>query len=259
MAIAALRRLSRPAITLAGLVVAWDALVLALALPPFMLPRPWQVARTLVERADFLAPHAASTLVEILAGLLLGTALGFAAGCAVAMLPALRRWAEPVMVASQAVPVFAIAPLLVLWFGYGMASKVAMATLIVFFPVAIAVRDGIAGTPILLVRNARCMGFGPVRILWRVRVPAALPGIASGLRMAAALAPIGAVIGEWVGASEGLGFVMMQANARMQTDVMFAALLILAVLAVALHAAVDRSMRRIVHWQPHIDRDGDPT
>lgn len=259
MAINTLRRLTRPVVTLAGLLAAWDAIVLALALPPFMLPRPWQVARTMVERADFLVAHAASTLLEILAGLLLGTALGSAVGCAVAMLPSLRRWAEPIVVASQAVPVFAIAPLLVLWLGYGMASKIAMATLVVFFPVAIAVRDGIAGTPALLVRNARCMGFGPVRILWRVRVPAALPGVASGLRMAAALAPIGAVIGEWVGASEGLGFVMMQANARMQTDVMFAALVVLAALAVTLHAAVDRSMRSLVHWQPDIDRDGDPT
>lgn len=259
MAIPILRRLTRPALTLAGLLAAWDALVLALALPAFMLPRPWQVARTLAERADFLAPHAASTLLEILAGLLLGTALGSAVGCAVAMLPSLRRWVEPAMVASQAVPVFAIAPLLVLWLGYGMASKIAMATLVVFFPVAVAVRDGIAGTPALLVRNAQCMGFGPVRILWRVRVPAALPSVASGLRMAAALAPIGAVIGEWVGASEGLGFVMMQANARMQTDVMFAALVVLAALAVALHAAVDRTMRRLVHWHPDIDRDGDPT
>ena len=252
-----LRHLIRPATTIAGLLLAWDAIVLALDLPAFMLPRPWRVARVLAERADFLAAHAASTLVEILAGLLLGSALGCAIGCAVAVLPALRRWAEPVVVASQAIPVFAIAPLLVLWLGYGLASKIAMATLVVFFPVAIAVRDGIAGTPDLLVRNARCMGFGEAMVLWRVRLPAAMPGLASGLRVAAALAPIGAVIGEWVGASEGLGFVMMQANARMQTDVMFAALLVLAVLAVALHAAVDRSMRKLVHWHPDIDREGD--
>ncbi len=257
MAAQLLARLGRPVATFAGLLVAWDALVLLLALPPYMLPRPWRVAGTLVERAGFLAGHAASTMLEILAGLVLGTALGCAIGCAIAVLPVLRRWAEPVVVASQAVPVFAIAPLLVLWLGYGLASKVAMATLVVFFPVAIAMRDGIAGTPSILVRNARCLGFGPARILWRVRIPAAMPSLASGMRMAAALAPIGAVIGEWVGAAEGLGFVMVQANARMQTELMFAALLVLAALAVALHAAVDRSMRRLVHWHHDMDRDGD--
>jgi putative hydroxymethylpyrimidine transport system permease protein len=254
MATRGIARLGRAVVTAAGLLAAWDALVLLLDLPAYMLPRPWRVGMALLERADFLATHAASTLVEIVAGLLLGSALGCTIGCAVAVLPALRRWAEPMVVASQAIPVFAIAPLLVLWFGYGLASKIAMATLVVFFPVAIATRDGIAATPELLVRNARCMGFGAARIVWRVRLPAALPGIASGLRMAAALAPIGAVIGEWVGAAEGLGFVMMQANARMQTDLMFAALLVLATLAVALHAAVDRSMRRLVHWQPDIEQ-----
>jgi len=156
-----------------------------------------------------------------------------------------------VLVASQAVPVFALAPILVLWLGYGMASKVAMACLVIFFPVALAFWDGLRRTDPGWLDLARTMDARPWALLWRIRVPAALPALASGLRMAAAVAPIGAVIGEWVGASYGLGFLMFQANARMQTDLVFASLAVLAALAVALYALVDTALRRALPWIPY--------
>jgi putative hydroxymethylpyrimidine transport system permease protein len=158
-----------------------------------------------------------------------------------------------VLVASQALPVFALAPLLTLWLGYGLASKVAMATLIIYFPVTAAFYDGLRRVDPGWLDMARVMGAGPGAVLRLVRLPAALPAFGSGLRVATAVAPIGAVVGEWVGSSAGLGYLMLHANGRMQTDLMFAALLVLAVMAVGLYALVDRGLAAAITWAP---RDG---
>jgi len=156
----------------------------------------------------------------------------------------------PVLVISQAIPVFALAPILVLWLGYGMASKVAMAVLIIFFPVASSFYSGMQRTEPDLLELARIMGAGPLAVLRTIIIPSALPAFASGLRVATAVAPIGAVVGEWVGSSAGLGFYMLHANARMQIDVMFAALTVLAVTSLTLYFIVDRLLDRLVYWQP---------
>ena len=155
----------------------------------------------------------------------------------------------PILVISQAIPVFALAPVLVLWLGYGLASKVAMATLIIYFPVTAAFFDGLRRTEPGWLDLARTMGGGRMSILRHVQVPAALPALSSGIRVATAVAPIGAIVGEWVGSSAGLGYLMLQANARMQVDVMFAALFILAIFAVSLYTAVDAGLRRALPWQ----------
>jgi putative hydroxymethylpyrimidine transport system permease protein len=197
-----------------------------------------------------LLGHAGVTLAEMLLGLLLGTLLGGASALLLAAWPAGRRWLLPLLVVSQAVPVFALAPLLTLWLGFGMASKVAMATLIIFFPVATAFYDGLRRTEPGWLDLAATMGASPGAVLWRLRVPAALPALASGLRVAAAVAPIGAVVGEWVGASAGLGYLMLHANGRSQTDVMFAALAVLAAMALALWFAMDALLRALLPWQP---------
>ena len=168
-----------------------------------------------------------------------------------------RRWLLPVLVISQAVPVFALAPLLVLWFGYGIASKVAMATLIIYFPVTAAFHDGLRRTEPGWLDLARTMDASRWSALRHVRIPAALPALSSGLRVATAVAPIGAVVGEWVGSSAGLGYLMLHANARMQIDVMFAALFTLAVLAVALYFTMDTLLRRAMPWLPDSVPDND--
>jgi putative hydroxymethylpyrimidine transport system permease protein len=240
----------RPLAVFGGLLVAWQLLVWALALPPFILPPPTRVAATLVERWDFLLAQAMTTLAEMVLGLAAGAIFG--AGCALllAQFAPARRWLLPMVIASQAIPVFAIAPLLVIWFGYGIVSKVIAAALVIFFAVTSTFYDGLTRTERGFIDLARVMGASPLRLLIHVRLPAALPALASGLRVAAVVAPIGAVIGEWVGASAGLGFVMLNANARMQTDLMFAALFILAIVGVALYHAVDAALRRLVPWQP---------
>ena len=182
-----------------------------------------------------------------------GTVLGSATALFVHAFRPARRWLMPLVVSSQALPVFAIAPLLMIWFGLGLGSKIAMATLIIYFPIASALNDGLERVPSVYMDLGRTMGLSERQLLWRVRLPAAMPSLASGLRVAVTVAPIGAVVGEWVGAAGGLGFVMTQANARLQTDTTFAALLVLVALVLVLRTAVDLVLDVLVFWSPKTD------
>jgi putative hydroxymethylpyrimidine transport system permease protein len=242
--------LLRPLITFFGFLAVWWALTRFTALPAFMLPAPADVAGALWQQRDLLFWNTLTTLTEILLGLLFGTLFGGFAAIAIVASPLLQRWLMPVLVLSQAIPVFALAPLLVLWLGFGIASKVVMAVLVIFFPVTANFADGLRRTDPGWLDLARTMNASPWAMLRHVRLPAALPAFASGLRVATAVAPIGAIIGEWVGASSGLGFVMINANARIQTNLMFAALFILAVVAIVLYVLVDRGLRMLLRWSP---------
>ncbi len=239
----------RPLVTALGLLAAWEALVWLTGVPPYILPPPSRVAVVLVDRFPLLAGEAAWTAAEMVLGLALGLVLGAALAVVFAASAGWRRWALPLVIVSQAIPVIAIAPLLVLWLGYGMASKVAMAALVIFFPVVSSLYDGLRRTDAEWIELARTMDAGPRAILLQIRLPAALPAFASGARIAAAVAPIGAVIGEWVGASAGLGFLMTQSLARGQTPLAFAALFALCLLGLALYYATDQAARRFVPWQ----------
>ena len=241
--------LLRGAVIFLGLLAVWQALVSLTAVESFILPGPLAVARALASRWSLLAENAGVTILEILLGLACGSLLGAASALLIAAFRPARQWLLPVLVVSQAIPVFALAPLLVLWLGYGLASKVAMATLIIYFPVTAAFYDGLKRTEPGWLDLARTMGGSRLAVLRVIRIPAALPALASGLRVATAVAPIGAVVGEWVGSSAGLGYMMLHANARLQIDVMFAALFVLAVFAVLLYFAVDRLLRLALPWQ----------
>ncbi|SER70100.1 putative hydroxymethylpyrimidine transport system permease protein [Tranquillimonas rosea] len=238
------------AVHLAGpalLVIAlWQAVVVALDMPPFILPGPARVAQALWTSRVLIAENAVVTIIEVLAGLVLGAVLGAGSAIGLAASERARRLLRPILVFSQAVPVFALAPILTLWFGYGLASKIAMALLIIYFPVTSAFFDALMRTPSGWLDLARVMGAGRRQVMWRVRVPAALPGFVSGLKLAAVYAPIGAIIGEWVGASKGLGYLMLLANGRAKIDLMFAALLVLAVFTLLLHAGVDRATEALL-------------
>ena len=246
---AAARAIARPLIILGGLVVAWDLLVRITDAPHFILPGPMRVAGALIARADLIFEHAGTTFIEIVAGLAIGAIVGCTSAVAMIYFRPARRWLLPLLVVSQAVPVFALAPILVLWLGYGMASKIAMAVLIIYFPVTAAFFDGLRRTEPGWLDLAHVMNGSRWATLRLVRIPAALPALASGLRVATAVAPIGAIVGEWVGSSAGLGFLMLHANARLQVDLMFAALLVLALFAVVLYFSVDAALRRAIPWQ----------
>jgi putative hydroxymethylpyrimidine transport system permease protein len=209
----------------------WHILVVLTGLPAFILPSPARVGLALFGNFELIAHHASVTMAEVMIGLLLGTFLGVVTAISLALSPIARVVVRPMMVLSQALPVFALAPVLTLWLGYGLWPKIIMALLIIYFPVA-------------KVMQAR-----PWQIMRHIRIPAAIPALASGLRLAAVYAPIGAIIGEWVGASQGLGYLMLLANGRAKIDLMFAALIVLAVLTLLLHASVDRLCSYVVRRQ----------
>lgn len=242
-------RIWRPLAVLAGLVLLWQLIVWVTDAPRYILPGPPAVLKALAVHATSLAGHAGVTLAEILFGWLFGSLLGCAAAITLIAARGLRPWLLPLLVASQAIPVFAIAPLLVLWLGYGMASKVAMATMIIFFPVTAAFYDGLRRAEPGWLDLASSMNASRWRRLRYIQIPAALPSLASGLRVATAVAPIGAIVGEWVGSSAGLGYMMLHANARLQIDLVFAALFLLAILAISLYYTVDSLLRAAIPWQ----------
>ncbi|HTQ71275.1 MAG TPA: ABC transporter permease [Acidocella sp.] len=240
----------RPVVTLLGLLALWWALARFFGIPPFLLPGPGAVARALAAQRGFLLQNMLVTLVEIVLGLGLGTLFGAMLALAMVFSRGLQRWLLPLLLLSQAVPVFALAPLLVLWLGFGLASKVLMAVVVIFFPVTAAFYDGLRRTDPGWLDLARTMGASNISVLLHVRLMAALPAFGAGLRIAAAVAPIGAILGEWAGASAGLGYVMLNANARMQTDLMFAALVLLAALTILLWVGVDVLLKKLLHWAP---------
>lgn len=232
-------------IAMVVLVAVWQLVIWITGVPKFILPKPLSVAETLWSSRALIWEHAQVTIIEVLLGIALGALLGIGTAIQLASSANARAILRPILVFSQAVPVFALAPLLTLWFGYGMLSKIIMAVLIIYFPVTSAFFDGLMNTPKAYLDLGKSMGATDRQALWRLRVPAAMPSLGSGLRLAAVYAPIGAVIGEWVGASKGLGYLMLLANGRVKTDLLFASLIVLAVLTVILHLAVDQFAKRL--------------
>nr|WP_260260468.1 ABC transporter permease [Vibrio intestinalis] len=243
-----LNSIARMVISIAVILGLWQLVVVAFDMPSFILPAPLDVLERLVVRYDVLLKHTWVTAQEILLGLLLGLSMGLLFALQMLLFEPLKRWLLPILIASQAIPVFAIAPVLMLWLGYGIASKVVMAAIIIFFPVTTCCYDGLRNTPRGYLDLAQTMGASKWQKLRHIQLPASLPILASGIRVAVVIAPIGAVVGEWVGSSQGLGYLMLQANARMIIDEMFAALFILALLSIALYFFTDKLLKRLIPW-----------
>jgi len=227
----------------------WEAGCRVFALPDFILPPPGRIVAVALLRADLLLPHAAVTAAEILAGLALALAVAVPLAIGMFARPWLEKALAPFIVASQAVPVFAIAPLLVIWLGYGMASKVLMAAVIIFFPITVSLLEGLKGCDRDYRALFRLMGAGFGVTLRLLYWPWALPQFFAGLKVAVSVATIGAVIGEWVGAQQGLGYLMIQANARLKVDLVFAAILYLSAMGLGLWLLVGALERRVIRWR----------
>ncbi|WP_330926025.1 ABC transporter permease [Candidatus Sororendozoicomonas aggregata] len=244
-----MRNSLKPFTVFAGLLTLWQLLTLSIDIPSYILPGPDRVVVSLINNADLLWENTLITLSEMLMGLVLGVIAGIILAITLVYFTGLRPWLLPVLLITQAIPTFAMAPILMLWFGYGLTSKVVMTMLMIFFPVATCCYDGLRHTHQDWLDMASTMGSSKLTAMRYIRWPSALPALASGLRVAVVVAPIGAVIGEWVGSSEGLGYVMLQANARLLTDQMFAALSVLAFCSVGLYAITDRLLRWLIPWQ----------
>ncbi len=226
----------------------WQSIIVIFEMPSFILPTPLAVFERLIERHEVLFKHTLVTAQEIVFGLLLGLFMGLFFALQMLLFKPIKHWLLPILIASQAIPVFAIAPVLMLWLGYGMASKIVMAALIIFFPVTTCCYDGLRNTPTGYLDLAKTMGATKWQMLRHIQLPASLPTLASGIRVAVVIAPIGAVAGEWVGSSAGLGYLMLQANARMMIDEMFAALLILSALSILLYFVTDKALKKFIPW-----------
>ena len=219
----------------------WQGIVWLTGVPSFILPSPLRVAQAALDNRVLIAENALVTATEVILGLITGTVLGAFTAVQFATSDRLQRLVMPLLIFTQAVPVFALAPILTLWFGYGIASKVVMAVLIIYFPVTSAFYDGLTRVPADILDMAKTMGGTKRQIMRRIKIPHALPSLGTGLKLAAVYAPIGAVIGEWVGASKGLGYLMLLANGRAKTDLMFASLLTLVVMTLLLSLAVSKA------------------
>jgi putative hydroxymethylpyrimidine transport system permease protein len=230
------------------LLLIWQTSVWLFEIPAFILPGPGVVFATIFTESAMLLRHGSITALEIVVGLAAGCLLGAATAVGMHLFPIFRRFTYPVVVVSQTLPVFAIAPLLMIWFGFGLGSKIAMTILIIYFPICTALYFGMRNTQSQLLDLALLSGASRWQTLSHFELPSALPAFATGLRVSATMAPIGAVVGEWVGSSAGLGFVMLNANARMQTSTTFAALVVLAALALIIRAFADHISHRLTRW-----------
>jgi NitT/TauT family transport system permease protein len=230
-------------------VVAWQLAVAIGGLQPSILPPPVLVGQRFVEAfaEGTIQPHLATTLQEIAVGLTVGAVLGLLAGYVMARSPLAERLLSPYIVAAQAVPILALAPLLAIWFGPGLLSKVVICALIVFFPVAVSTMVGIRTVDPRLLELGRSLRATPRQRLWTIEVPAALPSMFGGLRVGVTLAVIGAIVGEWSGASRGLGVLINLARGSLfDIPLMFATLLTIALVGVVLYLAVVLVERRLV-------------
>lgn len=227
----------------------WQILVSFAELPAYILPAPSAVCLALYQQKHAILSHLLPTLAEMICGFTLGILLGVITGTLIAFYRPLHLWFLPLLIISQAIPIFAIAPLLVIWFGFGILSKIIATILMIFFPIVSSFYDGLRRTDAGWLDLAKTMGGKKWRIFWHIRIPAALPHLASGIRIGAVAAPIGAIVGEWVGSSQGLGYLMLNANARMQIDVMFAVLLVIIIVSLTLYFMVDGLLRTLVWWK----------
>jgi ABC-type nitrate/sulfonate/bicarbonate transport system permease component len=238
-----------PATLVVAVLVCWEVGVAVFGTPAYVLPPPSAVWTAFGEVRPLLGAHILTTTTEALAGIVAGATIGVVLAVAVWAVPLFRRLAYPLLVASQTVPMVVLAPLLVLWFGFGLTPKVIVVALIALFPVAISTVQGLAGADDEQIDLLRSMGADRRQILRLVLVPTATPAFFAGLRIAAAYAIAGAVIGEWVGASSGLGLFLTRSQTSFRVDRVFVGVAVIAVLSVALFGVVDVLARVAAPWQ----------
>lgn len=229
-----------PCLLLAGFVMAWELIVRVRGIPPLIVPSPSVVWQSLVAhtRSGFLLIHLGVTLSEILLGFVAGSALGIGLGIGVALSPMLRRILHPYLIASQAMPKLALAPIFVMWFGFGILPKVIITALIVFFPLfenTVTGLNEVDGEALELFAALRASRWQTLRWL---RLPNAVPYVVAGLRVAMVLSIVGAVVAEYVGANRGLGALIISSQGMMDTPLMFAVFVVLVLLGVVLYEAV---------------------
>jgi NitT/TauT family transport system permease protein len=237
-----------PIVAMTLLLVVWEASVHIFKVPPYLLPPPSVVLAEIVKHAPILLKHASATLSVILAGFAASVCIGIPLALAVSFSPLFHRTVYPIIVFSQVIPKIAIAPLFVIWFGFGFLPKVLIAFLVSFFAVVIQSIVGFTSLRPEPVRVARSMGAGPVALFFKIRLPHALPNIFAGLKMAMAASAIGAIVGEFIASQQGLGYLVLVANGEMNTSLSFAGMLLLSLMGIVLYFIVETVEKLTIGW-----------
>jgi NitT/TauT family transport system permease protein len=235
--------------TLFALVLLWELACRFLHIAPFLLPSPTSIMARMAEKPMLFWVHGWYTLYETVAGFLVAVVVGLVAAAIIVVVPSIRDVLMPILLIAQLVPKVAIAPILLVWFGYGVAPKIVIAFLVAFFPIVVNTANGLMAVERELLDLGRSLEASRWQIFWKFRMPAALPELFSGMKIAITLAVIGAIIGEFVGGDKGLGYLIIIANQELDTPLAFAALVIISVAGIALYAAVEVSERFFVPWR----------
>ncbi|MER5772160.1 ABC transporter permease [Streptomyces sp. NPDC001985] len=238
----------RPAALLLVCLVLWWVTAAAGLVEPYLVPSPSATLDVLTGKADYIARHAWVTAYETLLGFAIAAAVGVAAAVIMVYSSAVERTLYPILLLAQVVPKIAVAPLFVVWLGFGIAPKILIAVLIAFFPVVISMVTGLKALDPELLQLSATMGASPWQTFAKIRFPAALPYLFSGLKVAVTLAVTGAVVGEFVGANEGLGYVILQANGNLDTPMLFAGLIMMSLIGVVLFVLVEIAERLLLPW-----------
>jgi ABC-type nitrate/sulfonate/bicarbonate transport system permease component len=243
-----MRRYVAASALVATLLLLWQVATMVWRIDGYLLPSPWAVVRAAVEASDILGQHIWQTTQETLWGFALALAVGLGLGLLIDSSELIRDAVYPLLVTSQTIPIVAIAPLLVIWLGYGIWPKVIVVGLICFFPIVVNTADGLRSADPEAIALLQTMGASQAQILRIVRIPGALPSVFTGIKIAITYSVVGAILGEWVGASKGLGIFMLRATNSFRTDWVFVSIGITAVLSLALFGLVALVERIALPW-----------
>lgn len=238
-----------PAAFIGVLLAGWECFTALTSLPDWIMPGPVRIVRTFFSTFQLMLPHAQSTMIECLVGLTASILMAFLMAVLMDEIPAVKKALYPLLVASQTVPIISLAPLFIIWFGYGIFPKIIVVILVCFFPVTISLLGGLAGVDNEYLELFRSMRATRLNIIRMVKLPLAMPAFFSGLKIAAAYSVMGAVIGEWLGAKQGLGTYMLLAQHSFQVDRVFAAILLITISSFVLFAAVSLVERLVIPWR----------
>jgi NitT/TauT family transport system permease protein len=244
-----------PVIALVVVFIAWSAAVKVFAIPEYLLPAPLDVVNRIVREWHLLAKNGAYTLQSVLIGFFAGVAIGVPLAFAVVLSRSIERVTMPILVMSQTIPKVAIAPILVVWLGFGILPKIAIVFLITFFPIVVSTVVGLKSVESDMIDLVRSMGAKTLKIMLRVRGPSALPQMFAGFKIAICLSVVGAIVGEFVGSDTGLGYLLLTSTGTLDGTLVWSALFILTAMGIILFAIVSKIERLLIPWHVSVRAD----
>jgi NitT/TauT family transport system permease protein len=244
-----------PLVSLAAVVIAWKLVQVGMDTKTYLLPSPELVGETAFDRRELLWEHMLVTLKEVLYGFAMAVAVAIPLAVVMASSRIIEKLLYPVLVASQGIPKSALAPIFVIWLGFGDWPKIVIAMLISFFPIVVATFVGLRSVKPEMIDLGRSIGLNSLQMLVKIRFPSALPSVFGGLKVGISLAVVGAIVGEFVAADSGLGYLLILTTGQLRTELMFAALIYLSVMGVILFSIVDLVERLVIPWYHEQQKD----